>query len=159
MFDTQYNKIFFSCHSVFTFFRMVLLSFWVTGSQLSQSVRNSCIFLTKTKTLKTLWVGKFKFCCILRIIHQHSFNQATFTSSSYWWEFNFFPILVLDHCAHLNTQWPELRQRFLNGKIAEMVFFEVVTGHCVFPATQLTRLHNGVKIFLESYSKLSWLCL
>ena len=73
----------------------------------------------------------------------------------------FFPydILVLDRSAHLNTQWPELRQRFLNGKIAEMVFFEVVTGHCVFPATQLTRLQNGVKIFLLSHSKLSWLCL
>ena len=55
---------------------------------------------------------------------------------------------------HLNTQWPELRQRFLNGKIAEMVFFEVVTGHCVFPATQLTRLHNGVNIVLYSHFNL-----
>ena len=43
--------LFFSCHSLFTFQRTVLLSFSVTGSQLSQcfAVRNWVVSLTKTK--------------------------------------------------------------------------------------------------------------
>lgn len=42
----NYNQgwIFYSCHSVFTFLRTVLFSFWITGSQLVQ-----WSFLQKTK--------------------------------------------------------------------------------------------------------------
>ena len=59
------NLIFFSCHSLFTFLITVLLSFSITGSQLSQcfAVRNWFVSLTSTKTkakLSILGEGKFK---------------------------------------------------------------------------------------------------
>ena len=33
----------------------------------------------KQKPNSQFWAGKFKFCCMLRIIHKHFFHRATFT--------------------------------------------------------------------------------
>ena len=67
--------IFFSCHSVFTFLRTGLLSFWVTESLLRQcfAVRNSVIFLTKTKTkawISVLWWENSNFAVWWEFIHK-----------------------------------------------------------------------------------------
>ena len=52
---------------MFTFFWTVLLSFWITESQLSLrfSVMNSVFFIKKPKQKpdSQFWVGIFKFCC------------------------------------------------------------------------------------------------
>ena len=86
----KYNFIFLSL--------FVLLSFWVTGSQLSQcfEVRNSVVFLTKTKTkawLSVLW-WKIQICCMVRmytlrcrttkLLSQKRCHLAEFCISLYW---------------------------------------------------------------------------
>ena len=65
--------IFFSCHSVFTFLRTVLLSFWVTAHWESAEPMFCCEELTflpykyQNKSLTLSPDGKVQICCIVRI--------------------------------------------------------------------------------------------
>lgn len=51
--------------------------------------------------------------------------------------------------ASSGAQWPELRQRFLNGGQNGNGFLKVVTGHCVFPRQHMV---SSLTNFLPSRS-------
>ena len=84
----EYSKYYlFLSLCVYTFLRMVLLSFQVTGSQLSQcfAVRNSVVFLAKTKTKAWLsvimWANSnllyFDDKCLSQLATFNRFNEVT----------------------------------------------------------------------------------
>ena len=96
MYDSQHtvksceNLNFLSYHSVFTFLRTILLSFWITGSLLNQCnvlkwrTQFSSLQKPKQKLDLQFWAGKFKFSqfyFMLRITATWIWDKSTFSST------------------------------------------------------------------------------